>query len=149
MYEDALAWWQNVGEHVPYEAVPVIEQTAILTDMGMYSEAMGRLESLMLDDLEVGAQQMARVGRLHGLVQKHYPRISAHFKPWQKKHPGWGAIEARSRKAPVSENFIFMLTTVPFLMVEVFLARGLFGDGWGGFCLTSLLILYSRIGYAI
>ena len=51
MYEDALAWWQKCREHVPYEAVPVIEQTAILTDMGMYSEAMGRLESLMLDDL--------------------------------------------------------------------------------------------------
>ena len=144
MYEDALAWWQKCREHVPYEAVPVIEQTAILTDMGMYSEAMGRLESLMLDDLEVGAQQMARVGRLHGLVQKAATQESQqHFKPWQKKHPGWGAIEARSRKAPVSENFIFMLTTVPFLMVEVFLARGLFGDGWGGFCLTSLLILFT------
>ena len=85
MYEDALAWWQKCREHVPYEAVPVIEQTAILTDMGMYSEAMGRLGEPHADDLEVGAQQMARVGRLHGLVQKAATQESQqHFKPWQK-----------------------------------------------------------------
>ncbi|GIR67292.1 MAG: hypothetical protein CM15mP71_5180 [Candidatus Poseidoniales archaeon] len=33
---------------------------------------------------------------------------------------------------PVSENLLFMMTTIPFLMMEVFLSRSLFGDGWQG-----------------
>jgi hypothetical protein len=51
----------------------------------------------------------------------------------------------RCHKGPVSENMIFMLTTVPILMAEVFVSRAIFGEGWGGFCLTSLLILVSVI----
>ena len=142
MYEEALAWWQGCREQAPFEVVPVIEQTAILTDLGMYDLAMDRLNGILEDNLDIGTQQYARIARLHSIVRKAIAQErSQHFKPWEKNHPGWDALTLRSNKLPVSENLIFMLSTVPFLMIEVFISRQLFGEGWQGFCLTSMLIL--------
>ena len=67
------------------------------------------------------------------------------FQARKKNDGGWTAIKMRANKAPVSENMLFMMTTIPFLMLEVFLSRSIFGDGWQGFCLTSLLILVTVI----
>ena len=142
MYEEALAWWQGCREQAPFEAVPVIEQTAILADLGMYDLAMDRLNGILEDNLDLGTQQYARIARLHAIVRKaSVQEKSQHFKPWEINHPGWNAMTLRANKPPVSENLIFMLSTVPFLMIEVFISRQLFGEGWQGFCLTSLLIL--------
>ena len=142
MYEEALAWWQGCREQAPFEVVPVIEQTAILTDLGMYDLAMDRLNGILEDNLDIGTQQYARIARLHAIVRKAIAQEkSQHFKPWERNHPGWNALTLRSNKLPVSENLLFMLSTVPFLMIEVFISRQLFGEGWQGFCLTSMLIL--------
>ena len=142
MYEEALAWWQGCKEQAPFEVVPVIEQTAILTDLGMYDLAMDRLNGILEDNLDIGTQQYARIARLHAIVRKAIAQEkSQHFKPWERNHPGWNALTLRSNKLPVSENLLFMLSTVPFLMIEVFISRQLFGEGWQGFCLTSMLIL--------
>ena len=43
-------------------------------------------------------------------------------------------------KGPVSESFLFLITTVPVLMVVVYFSNQLAGQGWGAFCLTSLII---------
>lgn len=146
LYEDALHWWQRCRDAAPLEAVPVIEQTTILSDLGMYSEARDRLGSLFEDDLDIANSQLARITHLHRTLEMSAEQDpKALFKPWQKKHGGWTAIKMRANKAPVSENMLFMMTTVPFLMMEVFVSRSLFGDGWGGFCLTSLLILVTVI----
>ena len=142
MYEEALAWWQGCREQAPYESVPVIEQTAILTDLGMYDLAMELLNGILEDNLDMGTQPYTRVARLHAIVKKAIlQEKSQHFKPWETNHPGWNALTLRANKPPVSENLLFMLSTVPFLMMEVFISRQLFGEGWQGFCLTSLLIL--------
>jgi len=146
LYEDALHWWQRCRDAAPLEAVPVIEQTTILSDLGMYAEARDRLGSLFEDDLDIANSQLARITHLHRTLEMSAEQdLKALFKPWQKKHGGWTAIKMRANKAPVSENMLFMMTTVPFLMMEVFVSRSLFGDGWGGFCLTSLLILVTVI----
>ena len=142
MYEEALAWWQGCREQAPFEVVPVIEQTAILTDLGMYDLAMDRLNGILEDNLDIGTQQYARIARLHAIVRKAIAQEkSQHFKPWEKNHPGWNALTLRSNKLPVSENLLFMLSTEPYLMIEGFISRQLFGEGWQGFCLTSMLIL--------
>ena len=146
LYEDALHWWQRCREATPLESVPIVEQTTILSDLGMYAEASDRLGTLFEEDLDIANSQLARISHLHRTLEasaQQDPKV--HFKPWQKKHGGWTAIKMRSNKAPVSENMLFMMTTIPFLMMEVFLSRSLFGDGWGGFCLTSLLILVTVI----
>ena len=146
LYEDALHWWQRCREAAPLESVPIVEQTTILSDLGMYAEARDRLGTLFEEDLDIANSQLARISHLHRTLEmsaQQDPKV--HFKPWQKKHGGWTAIKMRSHKAPVSENMLFMMTTIPFLMMEVFLSRSLFGDGWGGFCLTSLLILVTVI----
>ena len=62
------------------------------------------------------------------------------FKPWEKHHNGWGAIEMKMNKPPVSESFLFMITTVPVLLLEVLYSNRFVEQGWGGFCLTTLLI---------
>ncbi|MDP6870577.1 MAG: tetratricopeptide repeat protein [Candidatus Poseidoniaceae archaeon] len=142
MHEQALGWWQSCREVAPLESVPIIEQVTILSDLGMYVEARDRLAALFEESLDIGNSQLARISQLHKTLEKaaeQDPR--SHFRPEQKNHPGWTAIKMRCHKPPVSENMIFMMTTVPFLMAEVFISRGIFGDGWKGFCLTSILIL--------
>lgn len=146
LYEDALHWWQRCREAAPLESVPIVEQTTILSDLGMYPEARDRLGSLFEENLDIGNSQLARITHLHRTLEMSAQQDpKAHFKPWQKKNGGWTAIKMRANKAPVSENMLFMMTTIPFLMMEVFISRSLFGDGWGGFCLTSLLILVTVI----
>lgn len=146
LHEDALHWWQRCREAAPLESVPIVEQATILSDLGMYAEARDRLSSLFEDNLDIANSQLARITQLHRTLERSAeqdPKI--HFKPWQKNHGGWTAIKMRANKAPVSENMLFMLTTIPFLMMEVFASRWLFGEGWGAFCLTSLLILVTVI----
>ena len=46
LYEDALHWWQRCREAAPLESVPIVEQTTILSDLGMYVEARDRLSAL-------------------------------------------------------------------------------------------------------
>ena len=146
LYEDALHWWQRCREAAPLESVPIVEQTTILSDLGMYAEARDRLSALFEENLDIANSQLARISHQHKTLEKSAQQDqSAHFKPWKKNHGGWTAIKMRSNKAPVSENMLFMMTTIPFLMLEVFASRSIFGDGWGGFCLTSLLILVTVI----
>ncbi len=146
LYEDALVWWQDCRKSTPFESVPIIEQTTILSDMGMYAEARDRLSSLFEEDLDIANSQLAKITHLHKTLERSAEQDQAvHFKPWQKNHAGWTAIKMRTNRAPVSENLLFMMTTIPFLMLEVFLSRSIFGDGWTGFCLTSLLILVTVI----
>ncbi len=150
MYEDALVWWQDFREHHPGEAVAVIEQTAILTDMGLYEEALGRLESLVIEDLDIGATQMARVARLHQLVSKAAMQERKElFRPWEKGNRGWDAIRMKMTRGPVSEALIFLAITMPFLLLEVYISRPINeAGGWGAFCLTSLVILLT-VGYGM
>ncbi len=146
LYEDALHWWQDCREAAPLESVPIVEQTTILSDLGMYSEARDRLSALFEENLDIANSQLARITNLHRTLEMSAQQDQeAHFKPWKKNHPGWTSIKVRSHKAPVSENMLFMMTTIPFLMLEVFASRSLFGEGWGAFCLTSLLILVTVI----
>ena len=146
LYEDALHWWQRCREAAPLESVPIVEQTTILSDLGMYVEARDRLSALFEENLDISNSQLARISSQHKTLEMSAQQDQdAHFKPWKKNHGGWTAIKMRSHKAPVSENMLFMMTTIPFLMLEVFAARSLFGDGWRGFCLTSLLILVTVI----
>lgn len=144
LHEDALHWWQQCREIAPDESVPIVEQTTILTEMGFYEEGMACLGYIFSENLDIATSQLARITQLHKTLEKaSLQEKESHFKPWQKNHSGWTAIKMRCHKGPVSENMIFMLTTVPILMAEVFVSRAIFGEGWGGFCLTSLLILVS------
>ena len=46
LFEDALHWWQRCREAAPLESVPILEQTTILADLGMYPEARDRLSAI-------------------------------------------------------------------------------------------------------
>lgn len=146
LYEDALHWWQRCREAAPLESVPIIEQTTILSDLGFYREARDRLGALFEENLDIANSQLQRITQLHKTLELSAEKEQdALFKPWQRNHPGWTSIKMRANKAPVSENFLFMITTIPVLMMEVFTSRALFGEGWGAFCLTSILILTTVI----
>ena len=146
MHEQALAWWQECREMAPEESVPLVEQTTILAHMGLYTEARERMGALFEENLDIGNSQLGRIQQLHGTLEKAVTQDpDSHFKPWQANHPGWASIELRCNKPPVSENLIFMMTTVPMLMTEVFISRAVFGEGWKGFCFTSILILLTVV----
>ena len=141
LLNEALDWWQQLRHHMPEEVTPLVEQATLLADMGMYTEARYRLEAITDENMDVSGQQYAKIGQLHKMVMAASMQDSAEFfKPWEKHHNGWGAIEVKMNKPPVSESFLFMITTVPVLLLEVLYSNRFVEQGWGGFCLTTLLI---------
>ena len=129
---EALQWWQDVRHHAPHEVTPLIEQATILADMGMYEEARKRLETIINENMDVATSQYGRVHQLLGLFNTAVQQnTNDHFKPWDKRHPGWLAIESKMRKPPVSETFIFMLVTVPILFGIIVLSNFLAGSATG------------------
>ena len=146
LYMEALQWWQDARHQAPDEVTPIVEQAAILADMGLYGEATERLQSIFDENMDLATTQYSRVARLHQMCQlasQQDPK--EHFKPWEKHHDGWSAITLRMNKAPISESKIFLIISTPLLMLEVLMAPQVFGPGFGGFCLTSLLILFTVI----
>jgi tetratricopeptide (TPR) repeat protein len=138
---DALDWWQQLRHHLPNEVTPLVEQATLLADMGLYTEARYRLEAITEENMDVSGQQYAKIQQLHSMVMSASMQDQAEFfKPWERHHNGWGAIETKMRKPPVSESFLFMATTVPVLLLEVLFSNRFVEQGWGGFCLTTLLI---------
>jgi hypothetical protein len=138
---EALQWWQDVRHHAPEEVTPLIEQATILADMGLYEDSRKRLETIINENMDVATTQYGRIHQLLGLVRAAASQDEAqHFKPWDKRHSGWSAIETKMKKPPLSETFIFMMTTVPILFGVILLSNSLAGQGWGAFCLTSLVI---------
>ena len=146
LYEDALEWWNQRRIINPLDTEAVIEQTALLVDLGYYDDAMGLLQVIFENDLDLIPSQMSRLAKLHQLVQKaaQQGRLT-HFRPWEKRDPGWEAIRMRSNKGPVSETYLFLLMVVPFLVLEVWLSQGLSKAGWWGFCFSSCTILLTVI----
>ena len=143
---DALDWWQQVRVHAPYEVTPLIEQATILADLGLYQEGRERIETILNENMDVATSQYGRVHQLLGLFNAAVQQNSdGHFKPWERRHPGWAAIETKMRKAPVSETTIFMLITVPVLFGVIVLSNFLAGEGLGAFCLTSIVIFIAVI----
>jgi hypothetical protein len=143
---DALEWWQEVRHHAPYEVTPLIEQATIMADLGLYQEGRERIETILNENMDVATSQYGRVHQLLGLFNSAIQQDqSQYFKPWEKRHPGWSAIESKMRKPPVSETFIFMLVTVPILFGVVILSNMLAGEGFTAFCLTSIVIFVAVI----
>ena len=69
LYMDALQWWQDARHHAPEEVTPIVEQAAILADMGLYREASDRLQSIFDENMDLATTQYARVARLHQMCQ--------------------------------------------------------------------------------
>jgi hypothetical protein len=141
-WEDALAWWQDARHHMPYEALPIVEQATILADLGLYDEAADRLSRIVEDNMDVGASQNARIMALLALVKKAATKErETLFRPWEANHDGWSIIRMRMTKPPISETTIFLLTVGPALLLLVLAARDVSGSGWSGLCLVSLATL--------
>jgi len=141
-WEDALAWWQDARHHMPYEALPLVEQATILADLGLYDEAAERLACVVEDNMDVGASQNARIMALMGLVNKAATKErDTLFRPWEAHHDGWAIVRMRMTKPPISETTIFLLTVGPALLLLVLAARDVSSSGWSGLCLVSLATL--------
>ena len=141
LLDEGLQWWQDLRHHLPEEVTPLVEQATLLADMGLYTEARYRLEAITDENMDVSGQQYAKISQLHGMVLSASMQDEREFfKPWERHHNGWGAIELKMRKPPVSESFLFMATTVPILLLEVLFSNRFVEQGWGGFCLTTLMI---------
>ncbi len=121
MLEDALSWWQKRREVSPTDPEPLIEQIAILSDLGQYSVAAERLTQLWAEGMDPMAQrQLMQTARLHGTVKKAAEREKTLiFRPWEKDHPGWKDIEYQRNRKPASEQKTFLMLAGPIVMAEV------------------------------
>ena len=144
MLHDALHWWQACREIAPREVTPVVEMASILADMGEYANAQHRLQSILDDNMDVGMTQFRKINGLLQLVRAAAAQQEQDiFKPNEKHHNGWEAIRQKMRKPPLSENFIFLITAVPLLLILIILLQGMSGPNFniGTLCLNTLIIL--------
>ena len=110
LLSEGLQWWQDLRHHLPDEVTPLVEQASLLADMGHYLEAKYRLDTILEDNLDGGPSQIAKIHQLRNqVIAAANLQTSEHFKPWEKHHNGWGAIELKMGKGPVSESFLFLI----------------------------------------
>ena len=142
MLHDALHWWQACREVAPQEVTPVVEMASILADMGEYEQAQSRLQSILDDNMDVGMTQFRKINALLQLVRAAAVQQEKDiFKPYEKHHDGWEAIRHKMRKPPMSENFIFLITAVPILLILVIMLQGIGEPSIATLCLNTLVIL--------
>ena len=143
MYEAALEWWNDCREYASNDPAPIIEQVAILADLGLYKQAINELATAWHDSIEgLTPSQTHRVAKLHAIINKAAEQDSKeHFKPWEKNHDGWDEIRTRMHRGPANESLLFLMLVGPFLLLEVYISRGLADQGWVGFIFTTLILL--------
>ena len=108
LLSEGLQWWQDLRHQLPKEVTPLVEQAALLADMGHYLEAKYRLDTIIEDNLDGGPTQIAKIHQLRSqVIAAANLQTSEHFKPWEKHHNGWGAIELKMGKGPVIRKFSF------------------------------------------
>ena len=61
---------QDCRNAAPFESVPIVEQTTILSDLGMYDLARDRLGSLFEENLDIANTQLPRISQLHKTLEK-------------------------------------------------------------------------------
>ena len=149
MLEEALEWWESKRKVSPGDPEPLIEQIAILADLGQYKEAARRLEVL---NNQVGdpmlTDQMLRAARLSTIVRKAALREEKKlFKPWDKDHDGWKDIEFQKNRKPANDQMTFLMMAGPLVMAEVLLWNSFEFSGSqifpmiGGFLLVLVTVL--------
>ena len=145
MLEESLTWWQKRREVSPTDPEPLLEQVAILADLGQYAIAAERLSQLWAEGMDaMEHSQLMRTARLHGTVRKAAEREkSMIFKPWEKDHPGWKDIEFQRRRKPASEQITFLMLAGPIVMIEVMLWNSLefSGSTWLPMITGFLLVI--------
>ena len=144
MLHDALHWWQSCRDIAPGEVTPVVEIASILADMGEYSLAQERLQSILDDNMDVGMTQFRKINSLLQLVRAAATQQPQDiFKPYERHHDGWQAIRKKMVKPPMSQNFIFLITTLPFLLILMILLQGMRPESFNivSLCFNTLAIL--------
>lgn len=143
MLHDALHWWQQCREYVPHEVTPVVEMASILADMGEYTEAQHQLQAILDDNMDVGITQFRKISTLLQLVKSAAAQQSKDiFKPYEKHHAGWVAIRQKMVKPPLSELTIFLGTTLPILLLVIFLLGRYSAPSWEAVCLNTIVIMF-------
>jgi len=143
MLEEALEWWESKRRISPGDPEPLIEQVAILADLGQYKEAAVRLELL---NRQAGdpllTDQMIRAARLSSIVRKAAQREEKKlFKPWDSEHEGWKDIEFQKKRKPANDQMTFLMLAGPIVMAEVLL--------WNSFEFTGSPIIPMIAGFLL
>ena len=144
MLHDALHWWQACRDIAPNEVTPVVEMASILADMGEYAKAQERLQSILDNNMDVGMTQFRKINSLLQLVRAAATQQEREiFKPYERHHDGWQAIRNKMGKPPMSENFIFLITAVPLLLILIVLLQGMRPESFNiaTLCFNTLIIL--------
>lgn len=144
MLHDSLHWWQSCRDVAPDEVTPVVEMASTLADMGEYSLAQERLQSILDDNMDVGMTQFRKINSLLQLVRTAATQQERDiFKPYERHHDGWIAIRNKMVKPPMSQNFIFLITALPILFILIILLQGMSPESFNivTLCFNTLAIL--------
>ena len=144
MLHDSLHWWQSCRDVAPDEVTPVVEMASTLADMGEYSLAQERLQSILDDNMDVGMTQFRKINSLLQLVRTAATQQERDiFKPYERHHDGWVAIRNKMVKPPMSQNFIFLITALPILFILIILLQGMSPESFNivTLCFNTLAIL--------
>ena len=148
MLEQALAWWQQRREIVPTDPEPLIEQTSLFADLGLYDEARAQLARLLVPGIDsLTGAQIPRLERLHRLIRRaEEMEAGAAFTPWRKAHPAWASIHARADKGPVRDSTRFLIIAGPLVLIELFWILPALDDSWLGLLTVAMLIGATLLG---
>lgn len=144
MLHDSLHWWQSCRDVAPDEVTPVVEMASTLADMGEYTLAQERLQSILDDNMDVGMTQFRKINSLLQLVRTAATQQERDiFKPYERHHDGWVAIRNKMVKPPMSQNFIFLITALPILFILIILLQGMSPESFNivTLCFNTLAIL--------
>ena len=94
--------------------------------------------------MDVGMTQFRKINSLLQLVRAAATQQPQDiFKPYERHHDGWQAIRKNMAKTQMSQNFIFIITTLPFLLILMILLQGMRPESFNivSLCFNTLAIL--------
>jgi hypothetical protein len=143
MLDQALEWWQARREVVADEVEPLIEQIAILSNLGLYQDAADRLAQLWAEGMQSQLpSQLTRTTKLHGMVELAVKNEAGNiFRPWEPKHEMWKEIEQLRHRKPAKESWNFIWFVGPIVWLEALMLPRYLGDSIWGLILLFILVL--------
>jgi hypothetical protein len=145
MFEEALRWWDKRRNIEPYEVIGLVEQVAILTEFGEYSEAADRIDQIFSEGMESpDPRSMMRLRTLSEQIRRAAAKNDDFFKPQDPDNDGWIRIKAFSARKPTTETYWLFFFVMPLIWIEAILINRIFpATGFSSMILGFLIIFAS------
>ncbi len=149
MYDKALEWWHERRKVDPTDTQAVIETVALLSDLGLYHQAIDELQRVWEPGMqELSFEQEKRLSRLHNLVKQVAidEGKTQYFRPWNLRDPGWKMIKERMHRGPANQTLIYLFLVAPVLLLVVMASPSTANQGLGNLFLMIVIMIIIVMG---